>query len=130
MANKYLQTRQELFEKAKRHYQQGMFPVAVFYSNLASEQTKLFDQANSLAATRLLASNRNTSNTLDLHHLYVKEALIALDIFLETNSALLENANKSSIFLFIITGRGNNSVNGVARVRPAVFARLKKRKMR
>lgn len=129
IANKHLQARQELFEKANRYHREGIFPVAVFYSNLAVEQTKLFDQANALAASALLASNRNNSHTLDLHNLYVKEAINALDIFLDSHIEELQNSRKSNCYLHIITGRGNNSKNGIPKVRPAVMKQLRNRRL-
>lgn len=127
LANKHLQMRQDFFERANRYYQQGMYPVAAFYSNLATEQTKYFDQANAFAAAALIASNQSNTYTLDLHNLYVKEAINALDIFLDSHIAHLLNSKNINCNLHIITGRGNNSKNGIPKVRPAVVKQLKNR---
>lgn len=69
-------------------------------------------------------------NTLDLHHLFVPEALQALDIFLEEQSRKLGKSNKRSAILYIITGRGARSNNGLSRIKPAVSKRLISRNIR
>lgn len=130
LAVSHLQMRQKLFEKAQNHFQQKQFPIASFYSNLAAEQTKLSEQANSMAAAALLVSNQTSSDTLDLHQLHVREALSALDIFLDANIQELTKSTNRSIYLHIITGRGKNSVNGIPKVRPAVISHLRKHKLK
>jgi hypothetical protein len=54
------------------------------------------------------------SNELDLHGLKVREAL---DITRERLTKFVKNKEPN---LIIIVGRGNNSVNGVAKIKPAV----------
>lgn len=131
VAAKHFQKHQELLGKAQQHFRSGSNEVAVFYLDLAKTQTHLLDKANSMAAAALLEnSNRLGPDTLDLHHLYVKEAINALNIFLDQQIVRLGESNKSMNKLLIITGRGNNSVNGIPRVRPAVIAQLRKRKIR
>lgn len=108
-----------------------MNEVAQFYSMLASQQTQYYERANSLAATAFLdehSKRLKDFNTLDLHFLYVKEAIPALDLFLDRNIHLLRHSkSKQSESLQIITGRGKNSGNGIPKLRPAVQARLKGR---
>ncbi|KAF7284346.1 hypothetical protein GWI33_022328 [Rhynchophorus ferrugineus] len=97
-ANKYLKKRADLYQKAQRCYQKGMRDVAQFYSGLASQQTRLYEQANSKA-----------------------EALPALDVFLDTNINLLRHSvKKTKEYLQIITGRGKHSFKGISVLRPAV----------
>lgn len=111
-----------------------MVEVAQFYSGLASKQTQLYEYANSLAATAFLdehSKRLEDFNTLDLHFLYVKEAVPNLDIFLDRNINLLRSStSRNAECLQIITGRGKHSKNGVARIRAAVVARLMERKIR
>lgn len=54
------------------------------------------------------------SNELDLHGLKVREAL---DITRERLTKFVKNKEPN---LLIIVGRGNNSLNGVAKIKPAV----------
>ncbi|XP_050295969.1 NEDD4-binding protein 2 isoform X2 [Anthonomus grandis grandis] len=130
-ANGYLEKRTRLYEKAKKYHQTGMREVAQFYSFLAMKQTKLYEYANSLAATAFLdehSKRLEDFNTLDLHYLFVKEAIPHLDIYLDRNINLLRGGSqKNWETLQIITGRGKNSKNGVAKLRPAVMERLKQR---
>nr|CAI5861177.1 unnamed protein product [Callosobruchus analis] len=130
-ANKYQKRREDLYKKAQEYHQKGMKEVAQFYSGLASQQKDYFERANSMAATAFLDEHfkrLQDFNTLDLHFLYVKEAIPALDMFLDRAINLLRSSKeKQSEYLQIITGRGKNSENGISRIKPVVQARLKKR---
>ncbi|XP_066263194.1 uncharacterized protein [Euwallacea similis] len=132
-ANIHLEKRSKLYEKAQQYYQSRMKEVAQYYSNLAAEQTRLFHSANSLASTAFLdehSKRLENFNTIDLHFLYVREAIPHLDIFLDRIISLLRaSTTKNSESCQIITGRGKNSSNGVAKLRPAVISRLKERKI-
>lgn len=113
-------------------YQRGMTELAIYYSDLARKQTELYDQANNLAATMFLnehSERHQNYDTLDLHFLYVKEAIAALDMFLDNSVHLLKGTNKTQ-YLFVITGRGKRSANGISKIKPAVKSRLKKRKVK
>lgn len=133
-ANKFLQQRTDLYQKAQVYHQRGMNEVAQFYSLLASQQTQYYERANSLAATTFLdehSKKLKDFNTLDLHFLYVKEALPALDLFLDRNINLLRHSTtKQSECLQIITGRGNRSQNNLPKIRPAIQARLQARRIK
>ncbi|XP_057652949.1 uncharacterized protein LOC130891893 [Diorhabda carinulata] len=134
-ANKYLKKRTDLYQKAQKYYQKGMTEVAQFYSGLASLQTIYYDRANSMAAAAFLdehSKRLQDFNTLDLHFLYVKEAIPALDMFLDRNINLLRTStsNKKTEYLQIITGRGKRSDNGMPKIKPAVITRLTKRKVK
>lgn len=126
--------RTDLYQKAQGYHQRGMNEVAQFYSMLASQQTQYYETANNLAATTFLDEHSNRLkdfNTLDLHFLYVKEAVPALDVFLDRNINLLRlSKTKGSECLQIITGRGNRSENNIPKIRPAIQARLHARKIR
>lgn len=113
---------------------QKQYEVAAFYSDLAQKQTQLYDKANNLAATTFLHENSQLQNfnTLDLHYLYRKEAIGALDIFLDNNIMLLKGSktNRSTEQLFVITGRGKRSSGGVSKLKPVVISKLKSRGIR
>ncbi|KAF5301009.1 hypothetical protein FQR65_LT08992 [Abscondita terminalis] len=128
-ANNYHKKHNEYMLKAQRAFQNRQYQVAQYYSDLAKDYTRLYEHTNSLAATAFLqehSSRLQSFNTLDLHYLYVKEAIPALDMFLDSNIRLLQNPYKKTESLFIITGKGNRSL-GKARLKPAVMAHLKKR---
>ncbi|XP_044762086.1 uncharacterized protein LOC123319279 [Coccinella septempunctata] len=126
--------RNELNEKAREHHGKGQTEIAQFYSVLSPEQTKYYDTANNKAATVFLDENSKqlqNMNTLDLHYLFVKEAVSALDVFIDGKIEHLNaTAGKQTQHLLIITGRGNRSANGVSKIRPAVIKRLEARKIR
>ncbi|XP_066156483.1 uncharacterized protein [Euwallacea fornicatus] len=132
-ANIHLEKRSKLYEKAQQYYQSRMREVAQYYSSMAAKQTFLFHSANSLASTAFLdqhSKRLENFNTIDLHFLYVREAIPHLDIFLDRIISLLRaSTTKNSESCQIITGRGKNSTNGVAKLRPAVISRLKERKI-
>lgn len=126
----HLRRREELYKKAQSYYQKGMTEVAFFYSDLASKETKSFDRANHIAATVFAEEHSKRLqkfDTIDLHYLYVKEAIPQLDIFLDRNIHLLKGGSKRGQDLFVITGRGKNSIGGKSKIKPAVITRLSKR---
>lgn len=132
-AKLHLEKRQELHQKAQEHYSRGQPEVAQFYIELASKQTKLYNRANGFAAAQLLEEHSKrlcNFDTLDLHYLYVAEAIQALDIFIDRNINLLQGESKQIQNLFVITGRGNHSKNKKSRIKPAVIHRLKERSIR
>lgn len=91
------------------------------------------ERANSTAASAFLAAQdykMNAENTLDLHYLYVAEALQALDVFLDYHISRLNQGNKKSINLYIITGRGARSNGGQSRIKPAVSKKLASKNLR
>lgn len=110
-----------------------MKEVAQFYSTLATEQTQKYEKANSLAAMAFLdehSKRLEDFNTLDLHFLYVKEAIPALDVFLDRNISLLRHGQQQYEHLHIITGRGKNSENGKPKLKPVVMSHLQKRNIK
>ncbi|XP_072393564.1 uncharacterized protein [Diabrotica undecimpunctata] len=133
-AARYLNKRNDLYQKANQYHARGMREVAQFYSGLASLQTIYYDRANNMAATAFLDEHAKTLQdffTLDLHYLFVKEAIPALDLFLDRNINLLRHSKtKKTEYLQIITGRGNRSKNNVSKIKPAVTARLASRNIK
>ena len=91
------------------------------------------ESANSAAASAFLAAQTHVlseDNTLDLHNLFVPEALQALDIFLDHQQEILNRGSKKSLELFIITGRGARSNNNKSKIKPAVSRRLTSRSIK
>ncbi|XP_012280669.1 uncharacterized protein LOC105699863 [Orussus abietinus] len=128
-----LSLRNENLNKATQAYRKGNPNVAAYYSEMAKLHTKNIETANATAAAAFLAAqgfSSNEANTLDLHYLFVPEALEALDQFLDNHVEILSKSNKRSIDLYIVTGRGARSNNGVSRIKPAVSKRLAARKIR
>lgn len=85
------------------------------------------DAASALVEAQTLGDNEDT---LDLHYLYVAEALHALDEFLEYHLAKLCKTNRRSTVVYIITGRGARSNNGTSKIKPAVSKKLNSRNIR
>ncbi|GLV31901.1 hypothetical protein CBL_07661 [Carabus blaptoides fortunei] len=126
----HLKMRQQCFNKAQAAFQKGSTQVAMYYSDIAKMHIQKYEQANSLAASAFLSAHsmkQQNSKTLDLHFLYVKEAQQALALFIDNQLSKLKENNKSKETLFIITGRGRNSRDGVPHIKLAVKRCLKDR---
>ncbi|XP_069130477.1 serine-rich adhesin for platelets-like isoform X2 [Argopecten irradians] len=124
-ANIHYRLRHECFQKAQEAYRRGMRDVASFYSKQGHSHTQKIKEANRRAADKILQS-RNTlmkeRSAVDLHGLHVDEAIEALErIIPEREEDLRVNPDKRKQHLVIITGRGNHSKGGIARIRPAVL---------
>lgn len=78
LAIKFLNLRQEYFEKASEAYRRGWKHVAYYYSTMAHQQSDTIKSLNKDASMEIFLKNNpdlRSSNTLDLHGLYVREAL-------------------------------------------------------
>ena len=78
LAIKFLNLRQEYFEKANEAYRRGWKHVAYYYSTMGHEQSNTIKNLNKNASMEIFLKNNpdlKSSNTLDLHGLYVREAL-------------------------------------------------------
>ncbi|KAK0081434.1 hypothetical protein PV325_012186 [Microctonus aethiopoides] len=132
-AQRQFSLRIDNFNKAAEAYRRGYPQVAAYYSQVArlhskNIQTVRSDVASALVKDQIFGDN---DTTLDLHYLYVTEALQALDEFLDYHLGKLAKSNrrKSSI-LYIITGRGARSNNRTSKIKPAVSKRLLIRNIR
>lgn len=129
-AEREFSLRNENFNKAATAHRNGNPAVASYYSEMAKLHSKKMESANSAAASAFLAAQTHIlgeENTLDLHNLFVPEALQALDIFLDHQFELLNSRNKRSVEILIVTGRGARSSNNKSKIKPAVSKRLTSR---
>lgn len=123
-AQMHYQQRQEAFRKAQEASRQGMKAVAAYYARIGNLHTTKLIEANNRASKKILEAvnaKKKDANTLDLHLLHVNEALGATQAFLKERERVLttmRGVNQMQVFL--ITGRGNHSIGGQARLKPAI----------
>ncbi|XP_047711270.1 NEDD4-binding protein 2 isoform X2 [Prionailurus viverrinus] len=120
------QKRMECYSKAKEAYRMGKKHVATFYAQQGSLHEQKMKEANHLAAVEIFEKVNASllpQNVLDLHGLHVDEAIEHLMTVLQQKTEeFKQNGGKS--YLSVITGRGNHSQGGVARIKPAVIKYL------
>ncbi|KAH8371196.1 hypothetical protein KR093_006473, partial [Drosophila rubida] len=133
LAAHHSQLRAECYLKAKQAIQQGNGSVALYYSEIAQLHKKKNDVLNNRAANCIMEVHKHTQNNpdlLDLHYLHTIEAVSCLDLFLDRHITVLRNIQRVYKHLFIITGRGLHSANGVSTIKKKVKARLAERRLR
>uniref|UniRef100_A0A8C2FAY1 NEDD4-binding protein 2-like n=1 Tax=Cyprinus carpio TaxID=7962 RepID=A0A8C2FAY1_CYPCA len=117
----------ECLNKAAEAHRQGRKDVASFYAQQGHMHGDKMREANHRAAMKIFQrvnASLLPQNILDLHGLHVDEALHHLSQVL-TDKNLEFSQGLCQPQLSIITGRGNRSQGGVARIRPAVLDYLK-----
>lgn len=133
LAAHHAQLRAECNLKAKQAIQQGNGSVALYYSEIAQLHKKKIDVFNHRAASCIMEVHKHTQNNpdlLDLHYLHAMEAVSSLDLFLDRHITVLRNCTRVYKNVFIITGRGLHSANGVSTIKKRVKARLAERRLR
>ncbi|KAM4854283.1 NEDD4-binding protein 2 [Thomomys bottae] len=120
------QKRTECYSKAKEAYRMGKKNVATFYAQQGSLHEQKMREANHLAAVEIFEKVNASllpQNVLDLHGLHVDEAIEHLMTVLQRKTEEFKQ-NGGKPYLSVITGRGNHSQGGVARIKPAVIKYL------
>lgn len=120
------QKRIECYSKAKEAYRMGKKNVATFYAQQGSLHEQKMKEANHLAAVEIFEKVNASllpQNVLDLHGLHVDEAIEHLTTVLQQKTEEFKQ-NGGKPYLSVITGRGNHSQGGVARIKPAVIKYL------
>ncbi|XP_074922607.1 NEDD4-binding protein 2 isoform X1 [Chelonoidis abingdonii] len=118
--------KQECLKKAEEAYRMGMKPVAAFYAQQGRLHEQKMKEANHAAAVQIFEKVNASllpQNVLDLHGLHVDEAINHLSrVLLEKSHEYKQTGGKP--YLCVITGRGNHSQGGVARIKPAAIKYL------
>nr|XP_042141350.1 NEDD4-binding protein 2 [Peromyscus maniculatus bairdii] len=120
------QKRMECYSKAKEAYRMGKKNVATFYAQQGSLHEQKMKEANHLAAVEIFEKVNASllpQNVLDLHGLHVDEAIEHLTTVLQQKTEDFKQSGGKP-YLSVITGRGNHSQGGVARIKPAVIKYL------
>ncbi|XP_051020705.1 NEDD4-binding protein 2 [Acomys russatus] len=120
------QKRMQCYSKAKEAYRLGKKNVATFYAQQGSLHEQKMKEANHLAAVEIFEKVNASllpQNVLDLHGLHVDEAIEHLTTVLHQKTEEFKQSGGKP-YLSVITGRGNHSQGGVARIKPAVIKYL------
>eukprot|EP01080_Neovahlkampfia_damariscottae_P004167 gene4167-7477_t len=121
IASELARERNQYFSLAIQAFQRGDGKSAKEFSEKGKKANFEMHQKNYEATSNLIKKNENENNknTLDLHGFYVKEALDVLEQKLKNLKSLKK--------IFIITGTGQHSKHGKAKLRPEVNNYLKNR---
>ncbi|XP_067039783.1 NEDD4-binding protein 2-like isoform X2 [Acropora muricata] len=120
--------RDELFKKAALAFSNKQGDLAQVYAEQGRFHSKKVKEANERAAALILDQTNvgRDENTIDLHGLHVSEAIEALRNFLsEKSDPTCSPSKRGGKVISVITGRGNNSRGGKARIKPAILEYLK-----
>ncbi|XP_029182710.2 NEDD4-binding protein 2-like isoform X1 [Acropora millepora] len=120
--------RDELFKKAALAFSNKQGDLAQVYAEQGRFHSQKVKEANERAAALILDQTNvgRDENTIDLHGLHVSEAIEALRNFLsEKSDPTCSPSKRGGKVISVITGRGNNSRGGKARIKPAILEYLK-----
>ncbi|KAB7495790.1 NEDD4-binding protein 2-like 1 [Armadillidium nasatum] len=114
--------RKKALQKAQEASQKGMKSVASYYAQIGNLHMQKFKEANERASKKILSAfnSKRGPNSLDLHLLHVDEALREAQRFLKERKNVLTHMNLKEMSVSIITGKGNHSLKGEARLKPAI----------
>lgn len=132
-AFQHYKSRDECFKKAALAFSKKQGQLAQFYAQQGHLHTEKIKEANARAAALILDQKNELTddNTIDLHGLHVTEAIEALENMLsERIDSCGSLARKGCKFINVVTGRGNHSRGGKARIKPAITDYLKKHNYR
>jgi len=110
------------FEESKRAYTTGDGAQAKTLSNEGKGHKAKMEQLNAEASAWIYAKNNEDSGPgeIDLHGLYVKEAIDYTDRAIEAAK------RRGDTTINIIVGKGLHSNGGVAKLKPAIEALMQK----
>ncbi|CAR30209.1 Smr domain-containing protein [Lachancea thermotolerans CBS 6340] len=116
LADQAYKKRQQLSQQSQNAYKNGDRSGAHTLSEQAKEQLQVAEKYNLQAAEFVFTQNNadSSSNEIDLHGLYTKEAVWIL----QKRIAAAVSARES--VLKVIVGKGLHSANGIAKIKPAV----------
>lgn len=126
----HTQMKAECYYKAKNSIQRGDTAVAVYYSRVANLHRTRIDHFNHQASNCIMEVHNLTQTNpdiLDLHYLYLTEAIECLDLFVDDHLNRLRLAPQPYKSLLVITGRGLHSSGGFSTIKQHTKLRLKKR---
>lgn len=132
-AQYHAQLKAECYVKARHAISRGESGVALYYSQIADLHRSKIEQNNHKAANCLMEAHnvsQSSENMLDLHYLHSSEAIQCLDLFLDKHIAKLKSTQRPHREIYVITGRGKNSINGIPAIKIRVKARLKERNLK
>ncbi|CAI4903762.1 CKB_collapsed_G0053520.mRNA.1.CDS.1 [Saccharomyces cerevisiae] len=116
LADEAYKKRDQLSHESQTAYQQGDKKLAHELSEKSKAQLKTAEDFNMQAAEYVFVENNadSSSNEIDLHGLYVKEALFILQKRIKF--AIDHNEPQ----LNVIVGKGLHSQNGIAKLKPSI----------
>ncbi|XP_078369356.1 NEDD4-binding protein 2-like isoform X2 [Oculina patagonica] len=132
-AFQHCKQRDECFKKAALAFSKKQGQLAQFYAQQGHMHTEKIKEANARAAALILdQKNESTDeNTIDLHGLHVTEAIEALEsMLMERTEPHGGQSRRGCKSISVVTGRGNHSRGGKARIKPAILEYLKKHNYR
>ena len=118
----HYQERKKFVQKANEALERGMKEVASYYAAIGNIHAVKMAEAHNRASVKILEHKNahKDPNRLDLHYLHISEALKAAKLFLTERQQLLVAKKVACVKVTIITGRGNHSHGGQARLKPAI----------
>ncbi|KAL0276489.1 UNVERIFIED_CONTAM: hypothetical protein PYX00_004050 [Menopon gallinae] len=117
-------------KQAQEAFRNKSYSVASYYSYIASLYKERIAEINRKSISLKLfdeEKNEVSPRLLDLHFLFVPEAVQIADMFLDHHISELSRRNLSSLDLFLITGRGQKSRFNKPKIKPAIKKRLQQR---
>ncbi|XP_063699744.1 uncharacterized protein LOC134830254 [Culicoides brevitarsis] len=133
IAMHHAQLKAECVAKARTAIQRNEHGVAFYYTQISELHKNKIDFYNNRAANCLVEVHnvsQNSENMLDLHYLHSSEAIQCLDLFLDKQIQKLISIQKTYAHVYVITGRGKNSVNGIPAIKIRVKSRLRERDLK
>lgn len=116
MADIAYKKREQLSQQSQEAFKSGDKSKAHELSQRAKEQLRIAEENNRKAAEYVFIENNKDSddNDIDLHGLYVKEAVYIL------KQRIISGINKNQSTLDCIVGKGLHSKDGVSKLKPAI----------